>query len=533
MNPSLRSAAERWLDEDPDPATRDELRELIFADDEAALADRFSGRLAFGTAGLRGPLRAGPNGMNRAVVRRTAAGLAAYLRSSGASGPVVIGFDARHGSRDFAHDSAAVLAGAGFDARVLPSPLPTPVLAFAVRHLGAAAGVMVTASHNPAQDNGYKVYDGSGAQIVPPTDSGIEAAIEAVGPLSTVELSDSYAVLGDEVLAAYLDAVAAVPVTDHRRLRTVHTALHGVGAGVFRAAFARAGFDAPAEVAEQAEPDPDFPTVAFPNPEEPGALDLALALAGETGAQLLIANDPDADRCAVAVPAADGWRTLSGDELGVLLADHLIASGRTGTYATTIVSSSMLGALCAARGVPTAETLTGFKWIVRAAPDLAFGYEEALGYCVLPSAVLDKDGISAALLAADLAASLAASGRTLVDRLDELSAELGVHATAPLTVRVTDLSLIAAAMARLRAAPPATLLGRPVTSVEDLLPATDGIRLRADGIRVVVRPSGTEPKLKAYLEVVLPPTPDVTTARTTATHDLDALKTELDPLLRG
>jgi phosphomannomutase len=444
---------------------------------------------------------------------------------------VVIGYDARHGSRDFAHDSAAVLAAAGFDARVLPGPLPTPVLAFAVRMLGAAAGVMVTASHNPPQDNGYKVYDGSGAQIVPPTDAGIEAAIGAVGPLSTVPLSPAYAVLGDEVLESYLAAVATVPVTQHRRVRTVHTALHGVGAAVLRAAFARAGFDAPAEVSEQATPDPDFPTVPFPNPEEPGALDLALALARSTDAELLIANDPDADRCAVAVPAPSGWRVLSGDELGVLLADHLIASGRQGTYATTIVSSSMLGALGAARGVPTAETLTGFKWIVRAAPDLAFGYEEALGLCVLPAAVLDKDGISAALLAADLAASLAASGRSLADRLDELAAELGVHATAPLSVRVSDLSLIAAAMSRLRAAPPATLLGRPVTSVEDLLPATDGIRLRADGIRVVVRPSGTEPKLKAYLEVVLPPDPDVPTARTTAATALTTLKTELAPLL--
>jgi phosphomannomutase len=531
MNEALRAAAEQWLAEDPDPATREELSALLSAGDEAAVTDRFAGRLAFGTAGLRGPLRAGPNGMNRAVVRRTAAGLAAHLRSSGAGGPVVIGFDARHGSRDFAHDSAAVLAGAGFDARVLPAPLPTPVLAFAVRFLGAAAGVMVTASHNPPQDNGYKVYDGSGAQIVPPTDVGIEAAIEAVGPLSTVALSDGYAVLGDEVLAAYLDAVTAVPATDHRRLRIVHTALHGVGAGVFREAFARAGFDPPAEVAEQAVPDPDFPTVAFPNPEEPGALDLAIALAGSTDAQLLIANDPDADRCAVAVPDGSGWRTLSGDELGVLLADHLVASGRTGTFATTIVSSSMLGALCAARGVPTAETLTGFKWIVRAAPDLAFGYEEALGYCVLPAAVLDKDGISAALLAADLAASLAASGRTLTDRLDELAAELGVHATAPLSIRVSDLSLIADAMARLRAAPPTTLLGRPVTSVEDLLPASDVVRLRADGIRVVVRPSGTEPKLKAYLEVVVPPTPDVGPARAAAAEALAGLKAELAPLL--
>jgi phosphomannomutase len=532
----LRAAAEEWLAEDPDPATRAELRALLDAGDEAAVADRFAGRLAFGTAGLRGPLRAGPHGMNRAVVRRTAAGLAAHLRTVDVPGPVVIGYDARHGSAEFAHDSAAVLAGAGFDARVLPRPLPTPVLAHAVRLLGAAAGVMVTASHNPPADNGYKVYGADGAQIVPPTDAAIEAAIAAVGPLATVPLSDRYEVLGEEVLESYLDRVAAVPRTAHRDLRTVHTALHGVGAGVLRAAFARAGFAAPAEVPEQAEPDPDFPTVAFPNPEEPGALDLALALAGETGADLLVANDPDADRCAVAVPTAEGWRALTGDELGVLLADQLIRAGRAGTYATTIVSSSMLGAVCASRGVPYAETLTGFKWIVRAVPDaesLAYGYEEALGYCVLPSAVLDKDGISAALLAADLAAALRAEGRTLLDRLDELAAEVGVHATAQVSVRVADLGLIAAAMAGLRADPPARLLDRPVTAVDDLLPGADVLRLRADGVRVVVRPSGTEPKLKAYLEVVVPAAgpAGVPAARAEAAAALARLRSELAPLL--
>ncbi len=532
MRADLRDAAEAWLAEDPDPATRAELRTLLDADDEPAVADRFAGRLAFGTAGLRGPLRAGPNGMNRAVVRRTAAGLAAYLRAGSVPGPVVIGYDARHGSADFARDSAAVLAGAGFAAELLPGALPTPVLAHAVRLRGAAAGVMVTASHNPREDNGYKVYGADGAQIAPPADARIEAAIAAVGPLSTVPLSDRYAVLGGEVLDSYLDRVAAVPLTPHRRLRTVHTALHGVGAGVLRAAFARAGFPEPAEVAEQAEPDPDFPTAAFPNPEEPGALDLALALAVDTGADLLIANDPDADRCSLAVPTPGGWRALTGDEVGVLLADHLIRGGRPGTYTTTIVSSSMLGALCRARGVPYAETLTGFKWIVRGADDLAYGYEEALGYCVLPDAVRDKDGVSAALLAADLAAALGADGRTLLDRLDELAAEVGLHATTPLTIRVTDLAEIGAAMARLRAAPPTALLDRPVTAVEDLLPGADVVRLHADGVRVAVRPSGTEPKLKAYLEVVVSGA-DVPAARTEAAARLDQLKRELAPLLTG
>ena len=518
MNGELREAAERWLAEDPDQATRDELRALLAADDEAAVADRFGGRLEFGTAGLRGPLRAGPNGMNRAVVRHTAAGLAAWLTQASVPGPVVIGYDARHGSAEFAADSAAVLAGAGLDARLLPGPLPTPVLAHAVRLLDAAAGVMVTASHNPPQDNGYKVYTADGAQIVPPVDAEIEAAVAAVGPLSTVPMSYAYTVLGEEVLESYVDSVAAVTRTTHRRIRTVHTALHGVGGAVLRQAFARAGFEPPVPVAEQVEPDPDFPTVPFPNPEEPGALDLALALAERTGADLLLASDPDADRCAVAVPDGTGWRPLSGDELGVLLADHLIRTGRTGTYATTIVSSSLLSKLCAARGVPFGETLTGFKWIVRAADDLTYGYEEALGYCVLPDVVRDKDGISAALLITDLAAALAAEGRTLLDRLDELAAEFGRHSTAQISVRVDDLRHIADTMAALRADPPRTLLGRPATA-EDLLPDADVLRWQAEDVRVVVRPSGTEPKLKAYLEVVGDPA------------GLDALRTELTPRL--
>jgi phosphomannomutase len=569
--PELRAAAEAWLAEDPDPDTRAELRGLLDAGDLAAVADRFAGPLEFGTAGLRGPLRAGPNGMNRAVVRRAAAGIAAYLHTAGVGGPVVVGYDARHKSADFARDSAAVFAGAGFAARLLPRPLPTPVLAFAVRRLGAAAGVMVTASHNPPRDNGYKVYLADGAQLVPPADRAIEAAIAAVGPLATVPRSDRYEVLDDAVLEAYLAAVAALPRTPHRALRVVYTALHGVGAGVVRAALRQAGFAEPDLVAEQAEPDPDFPTVEFPNPEEPGAMDHALALAARVGADVVIANDPDADRCAVGVPAdhnrpdhppdqdraghdptdrhpaghqpasrhpaggTGGWRMLRGDEVGVLLADHLIRTGAgTGTFATTIVSSALLRALCAARGVRYAETLTGFKWIVRAADDLRYGYEEALGYAVEPALVRDKDGISAAVLVADLAAGLRAEGRTLLDRLDELAAEFGVYATDQVSVRVADLAVIADLMRRLRADPPATLLGRPVTAVEDLHPATDALRLRADRCRVVIRPSGTEPKLKAYLEVIEPVTgPDrpVATARAAATADLADLRAELSTLL--
>ncbi|MGW0431607.1 phospho-sugar mutase [Micromonospora sp. NPDC003197] len=515
----LRDQAEAWLADDPDPATQKELRQVLdrLPASAAELADRFAGPLTFGTAGLRGPLRAGPNGMNLAVVTQAAAGLVGWLDARGATGPLIIGYDARHGSLAFAERTAQVATGAGRPALLLPQPLPTPVLAYAVRALGGAAGVMVTASHNPPQDNGYKVYlgaelggpSGAGAQIVPPADVEIEAAIRAVGPLSKVPLGEPGQVLGNDVVAAYVAAAAAVIAPDGPRDLTVaYTPMHGVGASVLTAAFSRAGFSVPGVVAEQATPDPDFPTVAFPNPEEPGATDLLIALAQTVGADIAIANDPDADRCAVAVPDGDrGWRMLRGDEVGVLLADHLMRRGVPGLYATTIVSSSLLRAMCAARGRTYDETLTGFKWIVRAAADdapLVFGYEEALGYCVAPEHVRDKDGITAALTVAELAAGLKAQGRSLTDRLDELAAEFGVYHTDQLSVRVDDLREITEAMARIRATTPTNLLGEPVTSVEDLLPTSDVVILRTGSARVVIRPSGTEPKLKAYLEVVQP-----------------------------
>ena len=531
LSDELSSAVEAWLADEVDDADAAELRGLLAvpavsgpvalqggigqADvDRAAaeLADRFAAPLTFGTAGLRGPLRAGPNGMNRAVVRRAAAGLAGWLTQQGAHGrPVVVGYDGRHRSADFARDSAAIFAAAGFDARILPRLLPTPLLAFAVQRLDAAAGVMVTASHNPPQDNGYKVYVADGAQIAPPVDREIEAAIRAVERVRDVPLSDAFTVLDDAVVDEYVAAVAElVQPGGPRELTIVHTAMHGVGTEVVGKAFAAAGFAAPILVPQQAEPDPDFPTVAFPNPEEPGALDLALALAAERGADLVIANDPDADRCAVAVPDAAGeWRMLRGDEVGVLLADALLRKGIRGTYATTIVSSSMLGALAERHGVGYRETLTGFKWIARAAPDLGYGYEEALGYAVAPELVRDKDGISAALLVTELAARLKHEGSSLPQRLDELASEYGRYLTDQVSVRVADLSLIADTMSRLRADPPAELVGAAVT-VEDLLPDTDGLRWtwpsspRGLRGRVVIRPSGTEPKLKAYLEVVAP-----------------------------
>ncbi|MFJ6622504.1 phospho-sugar mutase [Kitasatospora sp. NPDC091335] len=559
----LLARARTWLAEDPDPQTREELSALLARAEApevetdgklawAELAERFSDRLQFGTAGLRGELGAGPMRMNRAVVIRAAAGLVAYVRQQGLGDLVVIGYDARHRSYDFARDTAAVVVGAGLRAALLPRPLPTPVLAFAVRHLGAAAGVTVTASHNPPQDNGYKVYLGDGSQIVPPADAGIAAGIDAIGSLDEVpRAEEGWEVLGEEVVEAYLDrAVSIVDARGPRDLEVVYTPMHGVGRDTLVAAFRRAGFPAPTVVAEQAEPDPDFPTVAFPNPEEPGAMDLAFRTAASVGPDIVIANDPDADRCAVAVPAngdaagggsggAAGWRMLRGDEVGALLGSALVAKKAEGTFATTIVSATLLGRIAEAAGLGYAETLTGFKWISRA-EGLRYGYEEALGYCVDPQGVRDKDGITAALLVAELAATLKKSGRTLSDLLDDLALEHGLHATDQLSVRVQDLTLIADAMRRLRERPPTVLAGLRVTRADDLsagsadLPPTDGLRYYLDGeavrsARIVVRPSGTEPKLKCYLEVVLPvaSAADLAPARARAAGLLAAVKRDL------
>ncbi|MGW4087945.1 phospho-sugar mutase [Streptomyces sp. NPDC004822] len=533
----LIARAQAWLAEDPDPETRAELAALLDAGNTDELAARFAGTLQFGTAGLRGELGAGPLRMNRSVVIRAAAGLAAYLREQGhTDGLVVIGYDARHKSADFARDTAAVMTGAGLRAAVLPRPLPTPVLAYAIRHLGAVAGVEVTASHNPPRDNGYKVYLGDGSQIVPPADAEIAAEIAAVASLHDVPRPESgWETLDDGVLDAYLARTDAVLAADSpRTARTVYTAMHGVGKDVLLAAFARAGFPAPALVAEQAEPDPDFPTVAFPNPEEPGAMDLAFAKAREEDPDLVIANDPDADRCAVAVKDDGAWRMLRGDEVGALLAAHLVARGARGTFAESIVSSSLLGRIAEKAKLPYEETLTGFKWIARV-DGLRYGYEEALGYCVDPDGVRDKDGITAALLITELASVLKSEGRTLTDLLDDLAVEHGLHATDQLSVRVEDLSVIADAMRRLRERQPTELAGLPVTNAEDLtkgtdkLPPTDGLRYTLEGARVIVRPSGTEPKLKCYLEVVVPVKDheSLPAARAKATALLTALKNDL------
>ncbi|KMS67554.1 phosphomannomutase [Streptomyces viridochromogenes] len=537
MHDDLIARAQAWLAEDPDPETRDELAKLIDAADTDELAARFSGTLQFGTAGLRGEIGAGPMRMNRTVVIRAAAGLAAYLRKQGHEGGlVVIGYAPRHKSEDFARDTAAVMTGAGLRAAVLPRPLPTPVLAYAIRHLGAVAGVEVTASHNPPRDNGYKVYLGDGSQIVPPADVDIADEIAAVPSLTVVPRpAEGWEILDDSVLDAYLARTDAVLAPGSpRTARTVYTAMHGVGKDVLLAAFARAGFPAPALVAEQAEPDPDFPTVAFPNPEEPGAMDLAFAKARETDPDLVIANDPDADRCAAAVKDGQDWRMLRGDEVGALLAAHLVDRGAQGTFAESIVSSSLLGRIAEKAGLPYEETLTGFKWIARA-DGLRYGYEEALGYCVDPDGVRDKDGITAALLITELASVLKAEGRTLLDLLDDLAVEHGLHATDQLSVRVQDLSVIADAMRRLREQPPTELAGLAITRAEDLtrgtdtLPPTDGLRYTLEGARVIVRPSGTEPKLKCYLEVVVPVATHagLPAARTKAADLLSTIKRDL------
>jgi len=557
--PDLLERAVSWRDDDPDEMTSAELASLVVAaasgdaDAGTDLADRFAGILEFGTAGLRGTMGAGPNRMNRSVVIRAAAGLTAYLKARSPKPLVVIGFDARHNSDVFALDTAAVVVAAGGQAMLLPRPLPTPVLAFAIRHLVADAGVMVTASHNPAVDNGYKVYLGDGSQIVPPSDVEIAAHIARVRRVADVPRATSgWTVLNDDVLAAYLDAAAGVvDPAGARQLKVVHTAMHGVGTDVIQAAFALAGFSAPVIVASQSEPDPDFPTLVFPNPEEPGAIDASLALAAKEGADLVLANDPDADRCAVAVPdpAAgkpddpSGWRMLRGDEVGWLLGAHILARGvgAEDVFASSIVSSRLLAALAAGAGIRHRETLTGFKWISRV-DGLRFGYEEAIGYCVDPQHVADKDGISAALMLAELAAGLQAQGRSLLDLLDDLAIAHGVHATESFAIRVDDLSVIGTLMSRLRQEPPTSIGGVPVARTDDLsmgselLPPTDGLRYHLqDGSRVIVRPSGTEPKLKVYLEVIVPveSSSGLAEARSEARRRLDRVVASMRGLTAG
>jgi len=543
----LISQATAWVAEDPDPVTVDELRGLIEkaqASDEQAieeLADAFDGGLEFGTAGLRGRLGGGSNRMNRVVVARAAAGLAAYLVSRGGKA-VVIGYDARRNSDVFAHDTAKIMAGAGLAASVFPRALPTPLVAFAIRELGVDAGVMVTASHNPPADNGYKVYLGDGSQIVTPADTDISACISEVGPIADIPRSDDYATLNEDVLDAYLARSTSLIPEGPRDVQAIYTAMHGVGGAVFMQAVKDAGFPDPRPVAAQFEPDGLFPTVPFPNPEEPGAMDLSLEEARKAPGDIIIANDPDADRAAAGIPFEGDWRMLTGDETGALLAwwivQRLLRSGEkpNGVFAQSIVSGTLLGRIAEDAGLDYQTTLTGFKWISRV-PGLVFGYEEALGYCVDPTAVRDKDGITASLLMLELTAQMKSEGRGLQDVLDELARKFGLHVTSQVSVRVADIQLIADAMERLRKQPATELGGRAVTGFEDLadgcdgLPPTDGLRFTMDGARVIIRPSGTEPKIKCYLQVVVPVTGEITDAKAAAAVEMGQLRDSVSAAL--
>jgi len=604
----LLAQAETWRDADIDEKDKAELDALIKSarsqgpDGEAVaeLADRFKGPLEFGTAGLRGAMAAGPNRMNTAVVASAAAGLGAFLKETltGLTPRVVIGYDGRHNSKKFAETSAAVLTAAGVEVELMPRLLPTPLVAYATRKLNADAGIMVTASHNPAADNGYKVYlggrvvtdSGQGAQLVSPYDKQIAAKIAEVGPANQIpRVATGWHILSDDIVNDYLASV--IGHTDHipRNLRIVTTSMHGVGGDTLAAMLQAAGFTDVHPVPEQRHPDPDFPTVAFPNPEEKGAIDLAIALAEKVNADLVIANDPDADRCAVAIwdpraqpftphdanPALDGtppavegvapavepvetkgatvvraggWRMLHGDEVGALLGLAVANSPAVqkdkanAVMANSIVSSTLLRRIATKAGLSYSNTLTGFKWIART-PNLVFGYEEALGYCVDPENVRDKDGISAALVIAQLANKLKAEGRTIVDQFDELAREHGLFLTDQVSLRFTDLSDIPRTMAKLRANPPKQLAGSPVVELADLnegyqgLPPTDGILIKTQNDnRVIVRPSGTEPKVKCYLEVTHPVEMDasfdrVTEARVSARKVIEQMKAEMREVL--
>ena len=515
MDQSLVGEVQAWIADDPDPSTASQLQQWLDTNNEAELRTSFNGFLQFGTAGLRGPIRPGPSGMNRAVVGRTAAGIVAYMKERNLTS-VVIGRDARYGSEDYTFETAEIMSGAGVKVFVLPRPLPTPVLAFATNELSCDVGIMVTASHNPPQDNGYKVYLGGtvdgieyrGSQIVSPTDVSIAQKIDAITSLKSQPRGKEWTVLGEEIIEKYIDRTASL-ATKPGSLRIVYTAMHGVGTETLQRVFLKAGFQTPILVDAQAAPDPDFPTVAFPNPEEPGAIDLALETAKSFDADLVIANDPDADRCAAAVKdPATGWRMLRGDELGAILGESIARKSQAGIFANSIVSSSILKKIAEHYQLEFKETLTGFKWLAKI-KGLTFGYEEALGYAVDAKTVNDKDGISAAITLAQIATDLAADGKTLLDLLDEIWARHGFHATEQISIRLSDLSKVGVILGGLRNNPPQSIADRAVTSIDDLaaptdgLPPTDGLRIWLDGgVRIIIRPSGTEAKMKCYIEVI-------------------------------
>lgn len=537
MDSNLLAEVRAWIEDDPDPQTAAHLSALLDADDELTLRKYFAGFLEFGTAGLRGPLGPGPSCMNQAVVGRTAAGLVKFMQERSLTS-VVIGRDARHGSEIFEAISAEIFSGAGFKVSVLPRPLPTPVLAFAVNELGADVGVMVTASHNPGSDNGYKVYLGGvvdgvtyrGSQIISPADKQISTHIKSIQTLKLVKRGTSWQVLDEDIVEKYVERTKVLAPRPGD-LKIVYTAMHGVGTKTLQRVFHRAGFPSLILVESQAQPDPDFPTLPFPNPEELGALDLALDTARTFDADLLIANDPDADRCSVAIKGRDNtWRALRGDEIGAILGEVMAKSAQSGTLANSIVSSSILSKIAAHHKLNFEETLTGFKYIAKI-PNLVFGYEEAIGFCVDSLTVNDKDGISAALLMAQIATDLKNDGKTLDDLLDEIWKTYGFHATEQISIRVNDLALISTLMTKLRSNSASEIAGFKVLAMEDLLkpnnslPPTDGLRFTLEqNIRIIIRPSGTEPKIKCYIEIVDP-------EKTIALSLLEQLRPSLRELL--
>jgi len=562
IDSKLTQRVQSWIEQDPDPVTKTQLTDLLLSaeTDSTALAelqDAFLAPLEFGTAGLRGALGAGPNRMNRVTVLQAASGLAQYLVQQGFVGKkVVIGFDARYNSDVFAKDTALVMSGAGLEPIVFTHVVPTPVLAFAIRQQNACAGIMVTASHNPPQDNGYKVYLGDGRQIVSPVDEQISKLIESVSDVREILQGDAGKFVSDDVVATYesltSELIATGPTTQAQRkvVTSVYTAMHGVGWKTLQAVFNESGFVEPIAALEQRDPDPAFPTVAFPNPEEKGALDIAIALAKKNSVDVLLANDPDADRFAAAAPNSSGdWITLRGDQIGSLLGWWLVERAKlagtklTGTFANSIVSSMMLESIAKSAGLNYESTLTGFKWVSRV-NNLAFGYEEALGYCVDPNNVSDKDGISAAAMFMEMLALLKHQGITIWDVLDELSLSHGLHATDQVSVRVTNTDQVTVTMAGIRNNPPKLFGGLQVSSIDDLaiglgdLPKTDAVIIHLSGTseiekaRVVVRPSGTEPKIKCYLEVVVRGE-DLGIARQTADNELKSLAADAGPLLSG
>jgi phosphomannomutase len=562
IDSNLTSRVQSWIEQDPDAVTKSQLTELVNAaqTDQAALLelqDAFSAPLEFGTAGLRGALGAGPNRMNRVTVLQAASGLAHYLVQQGFSGrKVVIGFDARYNSDVFADDTARVMSGAGLEPVIFSHVVPTPVLAFAIRHLSACAGVMVTASHNPPQDNGYKVYLGDGRQIVSPVDEQISKLIKTVTDVREIVQGSPGTFVSDDVVETYTSLTSQLimsgPITDAQRksVTSVYTAMHGVGWKTLQSVFSASGFNEPNAALQQRDPDPAFPTVAFPNPEEKGALDIAIALAKKNSVDVLLANDPDADRFAAAVSNSSGdWVTLRGDQIGSLLGWWMIervkltGSNLSGTFANSIVSSMMLESIAKSAGLEYESTLTGFKWVSRV-NNLTFGYEEALGYCVDPDNVSDKDGISAAAMFMEMVAHLKSQEKTIWRVLDELALAHGLHATDQVSVRVTSSDQVALTMAGIRNTPPTKFGGLQVSSIDDLaiglggLPKTDAVIIhlaendQIQKARVIVRPSGTEPKIKCYLEVVVRGD-DLAIAQQTADNELKSLAADARPLLGG